>query len=64
MATAEIVGKGFTVTVLVVPAIDLQPLPSVTVTLYIPAPAAVMPLLVAFWVEARKLPGPLQLYDV
>ena len=57
-------GKAFTVTEPVVPAGDVHPLLSVTVTLYIPAPAAVMPVLEAFCVDAVNPPGPLHAYDV
>ena len=46
-------GTGFTVTAVVKPGErDVHPLLSVTLTLYTPAPAAVMPELVALCVEA------------
>jgi hypothetical protein len=63
MASAVIVGNGLTVTVVVVPATEVHPLVSVTVTLYTPLPVAVIPGLVVFWVEAAKPPGPFHAND-
>ncbi len=52
-------GNAFTVTNPVEAGADVHPLPSVTVTLYIPPPAVVILALVVFCVVAVKLPGPL-----
>ena len=55
-------GVGFTVTVDVVPAVELQPLLSVTVTLYIPEPPTGMDRYVAEEndPDEEKPPGPVQ----
>lgn len=53
-------GVGNTVTV-VVPAAPVQPF-TVTVTEYVPAPAAVIPAILGFWTDDVNPFGPVQLY--
>ena len=52
-------GSAFTVTAAVAATgEEIHPLLSVTLTLYMPAPAVVIEVLVGFCVEAVKPPGP------